>query len=119
MKKLFFMLALLLWPAIAFAGTDGHTEGGVWSREGKVLARGFLGVPGIVTEIFVTPIREHKIHPKAWPITGLIRIPTNVFVRAASVGQDIVIYPWVVPFTDDISPITAAYGLPENAWDKN
>ena len=118
MKKLVFFVLIFLLPCAAYAGVDGRTERGVWAREGIVLGRGLLNIPGTVAEVFATPLREHRIHSKAWPVTGLIRIPTNVLTRAASAVNDIVVYPWVVPFTDDLSPITATMDLPDYAWSR-
>lgn len=119
MKKIIFLAAaLFLIPCAAYAGIDGRTDKGVWAREGMVLGRGLLNIPGTVVEVFATPFREPAIHPKAWPITGLIRIPTNVIIRAVSAVNDLVVYPWVVPFTDDLSPFTEPMDLPEYAWSR-
>lgn len=119
MKKIFFLILLLTLSSAAYAETDGRTDRGVWAREGMVLGRGLLNVPGTVVEVFTTPLREPEIHPKAWPLTGLLRIPMNVITRAASAVNDIAIFPWVVPFTDDLSPITEPMGLPEYAWSRD
>ncbi len=121
MKKMLLIISLLiLFPAVLKADTvDGRTDRGVFAREGIVLGRGILNLPGTVLEVIATPVREHTIHAKAWPLTGLIRIPTNVFARAASAVNDIVVYPFMVPFTNDISPLTEPMGIPEYAWSRD
>lgn len=119
MKKTILFAVLFLLPCMAYAGTDGRTEKGAWAREGIVLGRGLLNIPGTAVEVIATPMREPSIHPKAWPITGLIRIPTNVIYRAVSAVNDLVVYPFVVPFTNDISPLTEPMGLPEYAWSRD
>ncbi len=119
MKKCIFFLFFFVFPLSAYAGLDGRTEKGVWAREGMVLGRGLLNVIGTPVEVFATPMREHTIHPKAWPITGIIRIPTNVIARASSALNDLVLYPWIVPFTDDISPLTEPMGISEYAWSRD
>ncbi len=118
MKKIILFAALFLIPCSAYAGIDGRTERGVWGREAIVLGRGLLNIPGTVAEVFATPMREPAMHPKAWPITGLIRIPTNVIIRAVSAVNDLLVYPWMVPFTDDLSPFTEPMGLPEYGWNR-
>lgn len=122
MKKivLFSLLFLMLNASLkADVGAgDGRTQHGVFVREGMVLGRSILNIVGAVVEVVATPAREHNLHSKAWPVTGILRIPNNVIVRAASAVNDIVVYPFVVPFTNDLSPLTEAMGLPEYAWSR-
>lgn len=103
---------------LAYAGQDGRTVKGVWAREGIVLGRGLLNLVGLPAEIVYTPVRETKIHPKAWPVTFLPRFIMNVGSRAGSAAYDIVCYPWMAPHTDDLSPLTEFMDLPAYPWSK-
>lgn len=118
MKKIVLGLMLFLLSGnLSYASSqDGRTDHNVFVREGIVLGRGLLNVVGTAVEVIATPVREHQIHSKIWPISGLIRIPTNVFTRAASAVNDLVVYPFMVPFTDDLTPLTEPMGIPEYAW---
>jgi hypothetical protein len=113
---LVFMLSL---SSAAYALEDGRTTHGVLAREGIVLGRGILNIIGTPLELIRTPIAEWGIHKWVWPVTFIPRAATNAITRASSAVNDIVVYPWMVPFTDDLSPITESMGLPEYAWSRN
>ena len=119
MKKAAFLFALLLMlNTFAYASEDGRTTKGVWGREGIVLGRGLLNLVGAPFELIRTPVAETKVHTKAWPITSIPRTITNAFTRFASGAYDFLAYPFVVPATDDLSPLTEPMGLPEYVWGK-
>jgi hypothetical protein len=46
----------------------------------------------------------------------LPRTVTNIFIRSVSAVYDLVLTPFVQPFTDDTSPLTDAMGLPVYPW---
>ncbi len=117
-KKIIFLTALILTSIIPMgsAGVDGHTEKGVFARKMTVLGRGMGNIIGLPLEIPNTIKRETEIHPKLWPITFIPRWLTNTAVRLTSAVNDIVFYPWIVPFTDDLSPLTESYDLPDYPW---
>lgn len=120
MKKaalcLVFMLTL---SASAYALEDGRTTHGVLAREGIVLGRGVLNLFGFPFELIRTPIAEPSTHKWVWPVTSIPRSITNALARASSAVNDIIVYPFVVPFTDDLSPITEPMGLPKYVWSKS
>lgn len=117
MRKLTFaMLFLFMMASPLYASLDGRTDKGPMARVGMVMGRGLLNLAGLPAEFFYTPVEEIKNHPKAWPFTFIPRTVTNIIFRAASAGNDIALFPWVVPFTDDISPWTEPMGLPEYPW---
>ena len=95
---------------------DGRTDKGPLTRIGIVMGRGALNFLGLPTEFFFSPAREVKQHPKAWPLTFIPKTVTNIIYRAASAGGDVIFFPWIVPFTDDLSPLTEAMGLSEYPW---
>lgn len=117
MKKIILtVLFLLAAGSSLYASTDGRTDKGTLGRVGVVMGRGLINLVGLPTEFFFTPAEEIKNHPKAWPLTFIPKTVTNIIFRAASAGSDIVFFPWIVPFTDDISPMTEPMGLPDYPW---
>src|SRR5262245_41869055 len=107
MRKIMMVLILMLSiSAPLYALEDGRTDKGVMGRELTVLGRGLLNIVGTPLEIIRTPIAETKMHKWAWPVTFIPRAVTNILIRATSAVNDIVVYPWVVPSTDDLSPLT-------------
>lgn len=113
-----FLLVIIAATPLVYAGQDGRAEKGVWGREAAVLGRGLLNIVSAPAELIYTPARETDIYPKAWPVTFLPRFIMNAVTRLSSAAYDIVCYPWIVPFTDDLSPLTDYYDLPTYAWSK-
>lgn len=122
MKKVLILSLLLLGtlPVSLGAATDadGRTAKGPLGRIGIVEGRGFLNLLGSPAELCSTARREADSHPRLWPLTYWPRLVGNLVLRITSGIADIAFYPWVVPFTDDISPWTESYGLPEYPWQK-
>lgn len=123
MKKRYYPFILLMilgffqGPlAASTTDIDGRTTAGAGERMGMVFSRGILNAGGVFLEIPRTVDQETKWHPKAWPVTVLPRSLHNFLIRAASSVHDMFIFPWVVPFTNDISPWTEPMGLPEYPW---
>ena len=120
MKRMVLFLVLFLsCVSLAQAGEDGRTSKGAWAREGIVLGRGVLNILGMPFELIRTPAVEPSTHQWLWPITSIPRSITNVIARATSGVNDLLIYPFVVPFTNDISPLTEPMGLPEYVWSRD
>ena len=118
MKKTVFILSLLLMvsqPAWALS-TDGRTTLGPLARVGYVMMRGAANAAGLPFEIPGTIVREYRMHSRLWPVTWMPRFFTNVCIRVSSITNDIVFFPFVAPFTNDLSPFTEAYDLPEYPW---
>lgn len=105
---------ILVSPAYAYE--DGRTERGPLARSGMVFLRGLGNIAGIPMEISSTLIRETEMHSRLWPVTYAPRLVTNIFMRATSAVNDVLLLPWIVPFTDDISPWTEPMGLPTYPW---
>lgn len=120
MKKVIIMTALFLGvlPISIEASVDGRTTRGPLARLGMVEGRGLLNLLGSPAELCSTARREMELHPRLWPVTYLPRFFANAVLRVTSGVADIAFYPWVVPFTDDISPWTEPYGLPVYPWQK-
>lgn len=116
MKKRMTILLLLLMTPSAFAYDTGHTEDGVFRRIAKIEGRAVLNLLGMPAELVRTPVEEARIHPRIWPLTMLPRTVTNIFIRSVSAVYDLVLTPFVQPFTDDTSPLTDAMGLPVYPW---
>lgn len=113
------LLALLLFAPSAHAVDDDYrTDLGFFAREGTVIGRGLLCLLSVPYEPVRTTIAETEIHPGLWPFTFIPRAFLNTFVRFISAGHDVLIFPFYVPFTNDLSPWTQAYDLPDYAWQK-
>lgn len=114
------MIILVLFAAVAPARAayeeDGHTDHGFWARLVKVESRGFLNFVGIPFEFVRTIIVEADKHPRLWPVTVFGRWPLNIGYRIASITNDIFFLPWILPYTDDISPLTEPMGISEYPW---
>ena len=118
MKKTILILFLILAsaaPAWALS-SDGRTDMGPLARSGYVIMRGVGNLAGSPMEIPGTIVREHRMHPWLWPLTWPPRLFTNVGVRITSIVTDVAFFPVVAPFTDDLSPVTEAFDLPEYPW---
>ncbi|MBI3312880.1 MAG: hypothetical protein HYZ83_01405 [Candidatus Omnitrophica bacterium] len=121
LKKIMIITFFILMGFVPFclAGVDGHTEKGVWAREATVIGRGLGNIIGLPLEIPRAFQRETGTHSRVWPITFIPRLLTNLAVRLSSIFNDLVVYPWVAPFTDDLSPWTESYDIPEYPWQGN
>ena len=116
-KTAFIFLFLLVAAQSAWAlSTDGRTDKKPMARVGYVMMRGLGGAAGLPFEISGTLAREYRMHPRLWPITWVPRLVNNLLIRTASIVNDIVVYPFVAPFTNDLSPFTEAFDLPEFPW---
>ena len=117
MKKFSLLLSFfLIASSAAHASVDGRTTRGPVARPLMMMSRGLMNVAGFPAEISSTVVREIEIHEKSWPVFYPLRLVTNVFVRLSSGINDVLFMPFIVPFTDDISPITEPMGLPEYPW---
>ena len=121
MKKILFMMAILLLfchppRASSQESADGRTTRGPLARVAYVEWRGWANALGAFFEVPRTAILETDIHRKAWPVTMLPRMVVNILCRLGSGITDIAVHPFVVPFTDDISPLTESFGLSEYPW---
>ena len=117
-KTLLGLVLLISLCSVAYASEDGRTKHNGFVRELMVLDRGVLNVIGTPLEIIRTPIAEWDTHHWLFPITSIPRTLTNAVIRASSAGNDIIVSPFVVPFTDDISPLTESFDLPEYVWSR-
>lgn len=117
-KKLVLLFAFFLaLQSTAFAYEDGRTDKGVWGRLGMVESRGLLNLIGLPCEFIRTGAVEKTVHPKAWPVTYIPKLFYNVFGRASSAANDVLVYPFIAPFTNDLSPMTEPLGLSTYPWE--
>ena len=78
--------------------------------------RGLLNVASLPLEIPYTGVREIKKHSKAWPVTYIPRLFSNMAYRFASGANDFFIYPWVAHWEEDMRPLTERVGLSDYVW---
>ncbi len=117
MKKAFFLILFLMISSHVYAFTDdGRTTHGPFTRLLIVEGRGIASLAASPLELIGTGVREAEAHPRVWPITYVPRFLTNFVARLISGVNDIVFYPFQVPFTDDLSPMTEPMGLPDYPW---
>ncbi len=99
---------------------EGRSDLSPKQRVGYVMKRGALNVLSefAFLEVGRTAEIEKREHPKSW----LLRLPpfgfTNYAYRMFSGLFDLVVFPFVAPFTDDIRPLTETFDLPEYPWIK-
>ncbi len=118
-KTALILLFLLLMARPGWAlSQDGRTTMGPWARVGYVMNRGLVNVVSFPYEMVGTIAREREIHSRAWPLTWLPRFLNNSAVRVASGFNDFLVQPFVVPHTDDLSPMTEPFDLPEFPWQR-
>lgn len=120
MKKAFALLVLLAsfsCPALALP-LDGRTDKGPVSRVGYVMARGLVNLATLPLEIPRTVRQEIEWHKYLWLISVWPRAIFNTWNRGFSAVTDLAFMPWIMPFTNDLSPLTEHIDLPEYPWQK-
>lgn len=118
-KSLIFLLMILFLASPLYAeDLDGRTSLGALGRVGHVMTRGLVNAVTSPWEFVRTFPLEKELHPKAWPITYLPRAITHTLIRITSAAHDIFLFPFYVPFTNDISPWTEPFDLPTYAFQK-
>ena len=108
---------LFLGVQSLFAGEPVQKESAL-KQMGSVEKRGFVNFltsPGEVVNAFKT---EKKEHPKAWPLTYVPRLMTNLAIRAASSANDLIVLPFSKTLTHDTTPLTRRFDLPDYVWEK-
>lgn len=123
MKKIHIFIALMTFgmihPAFAAVDATGRTEDGAFKRVGVVMARGLEGFGGLfpcdVPRIVKQEVQTQKYFS---PITVIPQVVMGAAARSISSFHDIFFAPMIVPFTDDISPITEAFDMPDYACRK-
>ena len=60
---------------------------------------------------------EKKAHPKAWPVTYIPRLFTNIAIRVGSSVNDLIVLPWYVKWSNS-TPLTRQFDLPDYVWQK-
>ncbi len=119
MKKAFLTAFILLFVVsqTAFASYEPvKAKHNPVTRAGIVIGRGLLNIAGLPAELVTTGIRESRMHRYIWPFTYTPRFFYNGMVRITSAVNDIGFFPWIVAYTDDLSPFTEISGLPEYPW---
>ena len=120
MKKWILSISFLILAVTpVFAGSvyeDGRSDKGIFGRIVEVEKRGILNFVGTAAELIYTPMAEPAKHRYVWPITMIPRTLSNILMRFTSAVADIACLPWILPFTDDISPLTEAMGMAEYPW---
>jgi hypothetical protein len=120
MKKI---SAILAFSFILFAvplhadDVDGRTSMGAVERIGYVIKRGVINALTFPWEMVRTPKVEKELHPKLWPATAPFRTVANMVLRASSSVHDMALFPLYLPLTNDISPWTEGFDLPEYPWE--
>ena len=111
---------IFLYSSTASASLDGRVKNTTAKgRFGIVLSRGVLNMVSLPLEFIRTAVSEKETHPKAWGFTVGPRMLTNFFLRFASAVNDTFVFPWYTPWTDDLSPWTEAFGLPDYPWQES
>lgn len=117
-KKVFFFAFLFIVTVSPLRAEDARSGKGVFRRLLEVEGRGFVNVLALPAEIPGAFLREKEMHRKIWPVTLAPRLINNLIVRSASAANDIFFYHWTVPFTEDRTPMTAHFDLPEYPWQR-
>ncbi len=120
MKK-FLSLICLFFILTAAAPVEitraGRSDLNAFQRSGYVFGRGVLNALASPMELVRTFKIEKRDHTRLWPITMIPKSFYNFFMRISSAGYDIAIYPFfVVPFTDDIRPMSRYFEMPDYPW---
>ena len=122
MKKILAIFILLFFMAPAAHAleldSDGRTSSGWLAREGYVMSRGLVNILTFPLEFIRTPKIEKQFHPKAWPLTFFPRSFMNAVTRLTSGAHDLVLFPFYVSFTNDLTPWTEGFDLPVYVWQK-
>ena len=113
-------ILIFLHSTVASASIDGRVKNTTPQKRFRiVLSRGVVNTVTLPLEFKRTAVHEKEIPPKAWGFTVAPRMLTNFFLRFSSAVNDIFLFPWHTPFTDDLSPWTEAFGLPDYPWQED
>lgn len=117
MKKTFlFLMILMLSAGLAYAAGEDRSTQGFWGREGHVMGRGAINFLTSPSELFYTAGREKETHPGSWGWTVVPQSFMNLIVRISSGAYDLIPLPIMVPFTDNLTPLTRYMDLPDYPW---
>jgi len=118
MKKICFVLMMLIMIASHGSAAEAKIDesAGDWEKVGYVVIRGFGNFLGAPLELPRTMVQELNNHPKAWPFTFIPKTLSHIFIRGASALNDVLFFPPMVPFSNDISSWAEQIGLSEYPW---
>lgn len=116
MKKTIVLTIFLLSLVVVTNASPAWARLEPLKRVGYVFSRGIVNVVTSPLELIRTYRYERNIHKYVWPATAFPRSVTNGMVRGMSGLTDIAFMPFVVPWTEDASPIAEPMGLPEFVW---
>ena len=118
-KKIAWILLglLFLGTTSLYAGEPSKTKAAL-DKIASIEKRGIVNLftwPGEAVNAFTT---EKKDHPRAWPATYLPRFLANFLTRLGSGVYDILVLPWYAAATNDTTPLTRRFDLPDYVWEK-
>lgn len=118
MKKIpaIFLILCALAPSLYADYSDGRTQRGFFSRLAIVESRGIANLAAMPLEVPRNMVIEGKKRGWLGIITYAPYLVNNIIFRSVSAVNDIAFFPWIVAFTDDLSPISSGMGLSEYPW---
>lgn len=120
MKKLtaWILAGIIFWGTAALFAAEPEKKETVLQQIGAVEKRGAVNLvtlPGEVVNVFQ---EERQKHPKAWPVTYIPKVFTNIAIRFTSSIHDFFIMPVFAPISHDPDPLTRQFDLPDYVWQK-
>jgi hypothetical protein len=118
-KKIVLILIgmLLLGTSPLLAGETAKKEG-FWKQAGAIEGRGLVNFLSMPLEFRKAAVIETQDHPKAWPLTYVPRLFTNLATRLTSSVNDFLVLPLSSMATQDTTPLTRRFDMPDYAWQK-
>lgn len=108
---------LFLGISASFAAEAAKGESAL-KEIASIEKRGLVNFATTPAEFVYTLKTEKKDHPKAWPLTYVPRVFTNMATRVGSSAYDIAVLPWFAREAKDETPLTRRFDLPDYAWEK-
>ncbi len=111
------LIGLLCFGAGSLFAEEAVKKENAFKQAASIEKRGFLNFLTAPAEFAYTFKSEKKKYPKAWPLTYVPRVFTNMAIRAGSSVNDIAVLPWYAAESDD-TPLTRRFELPDYVWQK-
>ena len=111
------LVFLSLGASVLFAAETAKKEN-AFKEIASIEGRGILNFATTPAEFGYTFNTERKAHPKAWPVTYIPSLMTNILTRAGSSVYDVAILPWYARKAKDDIPLTRRFDLPDYVWQK-
>ena len=116
-KMAWILVGFLFLGAHSLFAEEAVNKESALKQIASVEKRGFVNFATSPAEFAYAFKAEKKDHPKAWPLTYVPRVFSNIAIRVGSSVNDLIVLPWYVA-KSDATPLTRQFDLPDYVWEK-